>query len=115
MAIDSSSADANEGRRPPLAPAAFAERLRAKQFTNNADASAVAELYAKSQATCATEQKLTVAWQNEVQDMGNKARRESKQQLLGALEKRLAGLKKFVRRLKVMRGRLREHARRDRR
>ena len=69
----------------------------------------VAELYAKSQATCATEQKLTVEWQNEVQDMGNKARRESKQQLLGALEKRLAGLKKFVRRLKVMRGRLREH------
>ena len=69
----------------------------------------VSELYAKSQATCATEQRLTVKWQNEVQDMGNKARRESKQQLLGALEKRLAGLKKFVRRLKVMRGRLREH------
>jgi len=48
MAIDSSAADADEGRRMPLAPQAFAEQLQHKQFTNNADAGAVAELYRKT-------------------------------------------------------------------
>jgi len=53
--------------------------------------------------------KKTVAWQNEVQDMGQAARKASKQKLAAALEKRLAGLKKFLKRLKKMRARLREH------
>jgi hypothetical protein len=65
--------------------------------------------YAKSQEICVDEEAKTVAWSQEVQDMGAKARAASKQQLAGALEKRLAGLKKFLKRLKKMRARLREH------
>jgi hypothetical protein len=65
--------------------------------------------YAKSQSICVDEEAKTVAWSEEVQDMGAKARAASKQQLAGALEKRLAGLKKFLKRLKKMRARLREH------
>ena len=43
MAIDSSVIEiANEGRLLPLAPAGFSEQLRAKRFTNDADADAVA-------------------------------------------------------------------------
>ena len=48
MAIDSSADDVHKGRRVPLAPQAFAEQLQHKQFTNNADAGAVAELYRKT-------------------------------------------------------------------
>ena len=48
MIIDSSVADADEGRRPPLAPAAFEEQLHSKRFTNDADAGAVAALYAST-------------------------------------------------------------------
>ena len=48
MAIDSSASDANQGRRPPLAPAAFREQLRSRKFTNNADAEAVANLFEKT-------------------------------------------------------------------
>ena len=44
LTIDS-VADADEARRPPLAPAAFAEQLQTMHFTNDADAAAVAELY----------------------------------------------------------------------
>lgn len=118
LLLSSASAIHIRGSEDPAAAVPTAEALNPLNVANPSGLAIekmlgsqkkVAELYAKSQATCATEQKLTVAWQNEVQDMGNKARRESKQQLLGALEKRLAGLKKFVRRLKVMRGRLREH------
>jgi hypothetical protein len=65
--------------------------------------------YAKSASICVDEEKKTVAWQNEVQDMGNAARKASKEKLAAALEKRLAGLRKFLKRLKKMRGRLREH------
>ncbi|CAK0818532.1 unnamed protein product [Prorocentrum cordatum] len=48
MAIDSSADDENMGRGLPLVPRAFAEQLQHKQFTNNADASAVAELHRKT-------------------------------------------------------------------
>ena len=48
MAIDSSASDANQGRRPPLAPAAFREQLRSRKFTNNADGEAVANLFEKT-------------------------------------------------------------------
>jgi len=65
--------------------------------------------YGKSAAICAEEEKLTVAWQNEVQDMGQAARKASKEKLAAALENRLAGLRKFLKRLKKMRSRLREH------
>jgi len=65
--------------------------------------------YSKSASICVEEEKLTVAWSNEVQDMGNAARKASKEKLAAALEKRLAGLRKFLKRLKKMRGRLREH------
>ena len=65
--------------------------------------------YGKSAAICVTEEAKTVAWQTEVQDMGQAARKASKEKLSAALEKRLAGLKKFLKRLKKMRGRLREH------
>ena len=63
-------------------------------------------------ALCVEEQEKTVAWQEEVQDMGNAARRASKEKLAAALEKRLAGLKVFLKRLKKMRSRLREHIQR---
>ena len=48
MIIDSSVEDANEGRRPPLAPVAFTELLQTKRFTNDADVDGVARLYEKT-------------------------------------------------------------------
>ena len=48
MAIDSSVGNAIQGRRPPLAPAAFRELLKATRFTNNADADGVAGLFEKT-------------------------------------------------------------------
>ena len=79
-------------------------------FTKMQDTEALINAgYAKSQLICVDEEAKTVAWSEEVQDMGAKARAASKQQLAGALEKRLAGLKKFLKRLKKMRARLREH------
>ena len=65
-------------------------------FTKMQDTEALINAgYAKSQLICVDEEAKTVAWSEEVQDMGAKARAASKQQLAGALEKRLAGLKKF--------------------
>ena len=48
LAIDSSFNDADEGRRPPLAPAGFAALLESRRFTNNADATVVTELYERT-------------------------------------------------------------------
>ena len=45
MAIDSSAESAVLGRKPPLAPSAFAHALQTRKFTNDADAASVAHLY----------------------------------------------------------------------
>ena len=51
MTIDSSASGDSAGRRPPIAPAAFAALLARMFFTRDADKEAVAKLYEKTATT----------------------------------------------------------------
>lgn len=86
-----------------LEPAGAAKDLMSQTLTR------AKSLYADNARICGVEVAKTKEWQGEAHNMDFAARMAAKQKLAAALGNRVAGLAKFLKRLKKMRARLYEH------